>query len=426
MNNFELSGFKHIHFVGIGGISMYLLALYCRDLGLEVSGSDIRHSKYTDICKDRGVKIFVGHRAKNIAGADLVVYTSAIDKNNVELVFAQNNNIKTIERADLVKYICSKFKCVIGIAGSHGKTTTCAMLYHILRESGKKVSCHIGADIEDARLNPGDDYLVLECCEYNRCFLHFDCDITAVLNVDNDHLDCYQNMYNIRNAFNTFLKSGKTRFVFDNSTTKHIRCKSFKILLDKIIDENKFVYNGRNFILNNVYGNHNINNACMAIAIALHLGLSYTKIYKAIKSFKPAGRRCQVLGNINGADIITDYAHHPSEIECLYSSLKSKYNNIYIIFQPHTYSRTKILIHDFVKVFQNIDNLCIYKEYPAREPKTMGYSAKYLSQQLNKSVYIKNFNNLKKYIKQLVLNQNDCIVFIGAGDINEVGARLAR
>ena len=300
------------------------------------------------------------------------------------------------------------------------------MIYHILRESGKKVSCHIGAEVEHARLDSNDDYLVLECCEYNRSFLKFSCNIAVVLNIDNDHLDCYGNMYNLRNAFKTFVKRANTRFVFDNESTKCIKNKAMRVKPDEVVDLNKFIYNERKFVLDNVYGGHNINNATIAIAVCLNLGLSYTKIYKALKTFKSASRRCEVLGRGNNCDIITDYAHHPSEIECLYNALKLKYDNIYLVFQPHTYSRTKILLYEFVKLFSGINHLFIFKEYPAREHKSKGYSAKELCAYLDNATYIKTYKQIKQLIAGQCFEDNSCVAFVGAGDINDVGARLAK
>ncbi len=405
---------------------MYLLAIYCKDMGIRVSGSDINKNKYTTICKNNGIDVHIKHKRKNVAGADLVVYTSAVDRHNVELCEAAKRGIKTIERADLVSAIIKNYKCVIGVSGTHGKTTTSAMIYHILRECGKSVSCHIGADIIGARLNADDEYLVLECCEYNRSFLKFDCDIGIVLNIDNDHLDCYQNMYNLRNAFKVFLKHCNTRFVFDNPTTKCIKNKCFKIKSPKIISANKFSVDEKEFVLNNVYGEHNINNASVAVGVCEYLGLSYSKIFKALKTFTSAGRRCQKLGKIGTVDVITDYAHHPSEIKSLYDSLKSRYKDIYLIFQPHTYSRTKILCQDFIRVFKDVDNLLIYKEYPAREHKSKGYSAKNLCKYLDNATYIKNINQLKQWLRIKPFNDNDCVIFVGAGDIDIVGQKVVK
>ena len=405
---------------------MYLLALYCKDCGIIVSGSDIRASKYTKICKENGIKVTIGHKRKNIDCADLVVYTGAIDQNNIEIAEALKRKIQTIDRADFLAEICKKFKYIIGVAGTHGKTTTCAMIYHILRESGKNVSCHIGADIDGARLNPNDEYLVLECCEYNRSFLRLYYNMAVVLNIDNDHLDCYGNMYNLRNAFKTFLKRAKTRFVFDNPSTKCIKNRAIRIKPAKSLGINKFIYNDRKFVLENVYGEHNINNATVAVGVCLNLGLSYTKVYRALKTFKPAGRRCQLLCQVNGADILTDYAHHPSEIKCLIEGLKLKYDNIYTVFQPHTFSRTKLLIHEFVKLFSVVDNLWIFKEYSAREHKSKGYSAKQLCEYLDNAVYVKNYIELKKLLPINQLTSSDCVVFVGAGDVYDIGLKFVK
>ena len=426
MDNFDLNSHKHIHFIGIGGISMSQLAIYCTQLNLKVTGSDARVSKYTNLCADNGIKVVIGHKRKNINGADLVVCTGAISGENAEMIEARKRGIKILDRAEFLAYICKKFKYVIGIAGTHGKTTTSAMIYHILRECGKKVSCHIGADVENARLNPDDDYLVLECCEYNKSFLKLYYNIGVVLNIDNDHLDCYQNMYNLQNAFKTFLKHADTRFVFQNDTTKCIRNRAIRIKQPVITAINKFEYCGRKFVLNNVYGEHNINNATVAIGVCLNLGLLYTKIRKAIKSFKSAGRRCELLKTINNVDILADYAHHPAEINSLYNSLKTKYGRVCIVFQPHTFSRTKLLIYEFVKMFTTVDKLWIFKEYSAREHKSKGYSAKQLCEYLDNAVYVKNYRQLIKQFPFGKVENGDCIVFVGAGDIYDIGMKFAK
>lgn len=424
MNNIILDNLRHIHFVGVAGISMHLLAMYCKDLGIEVSGSDIRKSKYTEKCKKVGIKIYIGHRRKNIDCADLIVCTGAVNNANVEIKEAIKRKIKVIDRADFLASICKRYKYVIGVAGTHGKTTTCAMIYHILKQCGKDVSCHIGADVDDAQMKSSDEYLVLECCEYNRSFLRLYYNVAVVLNIDNDHLDCYQNMYNLRNAFKTFLKRAKTRFVFDNPTTKSIKNKCERIKAGNVLDNNKFIYNNRRYVLDNAYGKYNLNNAMVAVAVAYWAGLKYTKIYKALKTFKPAGRRCELLANVNGVDIITDYAHHPTEIENVYNCLRLKYNNVYLMFQPHTYSRTKLLLHEFVGMFSGVNNIIIYKEYSAREDKNKGYSAKQLCKYLDNATYVKNFKQLKEHLSKINFESNDCIAFIGAGDINLVAERF--
>lgn len=404
---------------------MYLLAIYCKDCGIGVSGSDINENKYTKICKAKGIKVHIGHSRKNIVGCDLVVCSGAVDRSNIEIIEADIKGIKVVDRADFLACICKKFKYVIGVSGTHGKTTTCAMIYHILRESGKKVSCHIGADVEYARLNPEDEYLVLECCEYNRSFLRLYYNIAIVLNIDNDHLDCYGNMYNLRNAFKTFLKRAKTRFVFQDKLTTCIKSTANYIKPAEFLDYNKFIYNNKKFVLDNVYGRYNINNATVAIGVCEHLGLTYTQISKALKTFKPAGRRCQLLGKFKGIDVVTDYAHHPSEIKSLYSALQLKYDNIYIIFQPHTYSRTKILLHDFVKTFSEMKNVFILKEYSARESKDKGIGAQELSGYLDNVTYIKNYSGLKKILLNINLGlDKSCIAFVGAGDIDKVGQKF--
>lgn len=416
-----LEKFKHIHFVGIGGVSMHSLAIYCKGYGLKVTGSDIKRSKYTKLCEQKGIEIYIKHKAKNIDGADLVVY-SAVNFLNPEIAEAERRGIKVITRAELLACICKNFKCVIGVSGTHGKSTTASMIYHILLDSGKRVSCHIGADIEDARFNPYDEYLVVECCEYNKSFLKLDCDIGVVLNIDNDHLDCYENMYNLKNAFRTFLKHCKTRFVVKNNTTDDLNVsKSIVIKPAEILNLSTFLIENRKYKLGNVFGEYNIQNATVAVAVCQHLGVSHARIFNSLKSFISVGRRCELVGRFKGYDVIADYAHHPTEMRSIYEALKKKYDKILVIFQPHTYSRTKILFHEFMNVMLSMDKLLVYKEYPAREDKSKGLSAKVLSQNIDQSVYIKNFGALKKHLLDLeVTADKACIVFMGAGDIYDI------
>ena len=406
---------------------MHSLAIYCKQYGKMVSGSDRSKNDYTKKCKQQGIKVYSSHRRKNILGADLIVYSSAISFSNVELMQAEIMGVKIVSRAEFLSSICKNFKCVIGVSGTHGKSTTCAMIYSILKHAGKKVSCHIGAEFDGGRLNPYDEYLVLECCEYNHSFLNFECDVAVVLNVDNDHLDCYSNMYNLRNAFVKFLKQGKAKFKFDCASTKYISLKKVtQVKCPNITRINSFTIDDRKYVLNNAFGIHNIHNATVAVAVSKHLGISYTNIYKGLKKFVPAKRRCEVLRNINGCDIITDYAHHPTEIKALYDSLTDKYKEVYLIFQPHTYSRTQILLKDFVATL-NMENLIIYKEYPARESKSQGYSAKQLCKNLtSESIYCKNISQLINNLKQIEFKKDTCIAFVGAGDINKVADKVVK
>lgn len=408
--------------MGIGGVSMYSLAIYCKGCGLKVTGSDIKRNSYTKKCEKNGINVHIRHKTKNVDGCDLVVYSSAIDFLNPEIAEAERRGIKTVSRAEMLACICKNFKCVIGVSGTHGKSTTASMIYHILLESGKRVSCHIGADVPDARLNPYDEFLVLECCEYNKSFLKFDCDIGVVLNIDADHLDCYENMYNLKNAFRTFLKHCKTRFVAKNSTTEGLNvAKSLMIKPAEVINSTTFVIENKKYKLCNVFGEYNIQNAVVAVAVCQHLGVSYARIFNSLKSFQAVGRRCELVGRFKGCDVITDYAHHPTEIHSLCKALEGKYEKIVLIFQPHTYSRTRILLKEFVAELVNRDNLIVFKEYPAREDKSKGVSAKLLSQNIDQSIYVKSSARLKKYLLNMEVDQKStCIAFVGAGDICEV------
>jgi len=428
MNNFEISNFRHIHFVGISENNMYLLAIYCKYCGLEVSASDKKESKYTNLCNSKGIMLYIGYKRKNVYGADLIVCSGERNNSNIEIIEANNRKINVIYAIDLLASICKKYKYVIGVAGSHGKTITCAMIYHVLRESGKKVSCCVGDDIENARLVPNDEYLVLECCEYNRKFLRLHYNIAVLLNIDDEHLDCYCNMYNLRNVFKTFLKRVKieNRFVFDVDSTSCIKNKVRRIKPAKLIGLNKFVYDNKKYVLDNVYGEYNVNNATVAVSVCENCGISYNKIYKALKTFRAVERRCEMLGKFRNFDILTDCAKHPTEIECLYRSLTFKYNKIYIIFQPYAYLRTRLLIKQFEGLLVSVKNLLIFKEYSTDENKDIKFCAKQLSKNVG-AKYIKNYNVLKKEMFNITGDEcGACVVFVGAGNVYQIAKQFMK
>ena len=205
--------FKSVLFLGIGGVSMHQLALALKDLGLQVLGYDIKASEYTKICEENGIS--VTHKfLKSFCDVDLCVKNGAIPENNKYIQVLKSKNCRVIDRAELLGLLCAKFKNVIAVAGTHGKSTTSTLIYEMLRASGKKVSCHIGADVFAPRFDVNDDYLIVEACEYKKSFLHLFPTISVVTNIEKDHMDCYKNLFSLRSAFLTFLKRGEKRFVF--------------------------------------------------------------------------------------------------------------------------------------------------------------------------------------------------------------------
>lgn len=404
--------FKTVLFLGIGGVSMHQIALAFKDMGIKVFGYDLHASKYTQLCEEKGIKV-VRKFDKEICNVDLCVKTGAI-KNSKFFNYLNNVGCPIVDRAEVLAWLCSKFKKVIAVAGTHGKSTTASLIYEILRTAGKKVSCHIGADVFASRFVLGDDYLVVEACEYNKSFLSLFPHISVVTNVEREHMDCYGNLFNLQSAFLTFLKRGKTRFVFlDNST----------MFLKKYKNINFVGFTDLNFF-SKLKGEYNMKNISLAVAVARSLNIDNETIKKAIKSFGGVPRRYEFLGKFGNQKVYVDYAHHPTEVKSFINTFRQEFKHNQIVFQPHTYSRTKTFFKDFVSVLCGVENLIIFKEYSAREKPILGASAKDLFFEIKKknsnAVYCENYRSLFKNIKQ-----NDAIAFVGAGDINLLAQRLA-
>ncbi len=398
-----------ILFLGIGGVSMHQIAHMFCELGVKVYGYDIRPNSYTKKLEEKGAKITSEFR-KDFCDVDVVVKTAAIKDDNEYIKYFKDKNIKIIDRAEILSWLCSKFKTLVAVAGTHGKSTTSSLIYHILRENGIKVSCHIGADVEFPRFDITDDILVVEACEYNKSFLSLYPDIAVVTNVEKDHMDCYTSMFELRNDFWLFLKRAGLRFVGDNESTKYL--KKYKKI--------NFIKPDRKFTTH-LKGNYNQENIAIAFRVCLDLGVKEENILKAIKTFRGIPRRQEKIGEFNGSEVFIDYAHHPTEIK----SFLSGFGKGQIVFQPHTFSRTKYLLKEFIEVLSGIDNVIIFKEYPARETKNDGISAYELYLMLKeKGCNIKYADSVDTILPNLATNSK--IAFVGAGDINEVAKGLLK
>lgn len=411
MNNFVVEN-KKVLLLGVGGISMNQLAQAYLKLGYEVFGYDAHKSAVTDKLKSIGIKIahkFINH----FLDVDFCVATGAIKNDNPYVIELKKLKIPIIDRSVALGKLLTNFKCVIAVAGTHGKSTTSALIYEILKSAGKKVSCHIGAEVESPRFELGDDYVVVEACEYNKSFLNIYPDMAVVTNVEPEHLDCYTNFKNLQNAFSTFLKRAKKRFVFDEQST---------IFLKK--------YKNINFITKKSHksalkGEYNQKNISIAECVCLNLGISQNVIDAVIESFSGLPRRYEYIGQYGKTKVYIDYAHHPTEVKSFISAFNEEYKNSLVIFQPHTYSRTKMFFEEFVELLSSQKNICVFKEYPAREKKTAGVDAKTLFEAVkckNKNCkYLSSVQPLKK----LALNY-DAIAFVGAGDIEKFAKQFVR
>ena len=422
----------HIHFVGVGGVSMNSLAKYLFSRGARVTGSDARMSDASLHLNQLGIKTQLGHKPDYIKTADLVVATGAIADDNPEIVYAKTHGIELVSRAEMLGEICKDFDKVIAVAGCHGKSTTSAMIYSILRAGGASVSCHIGAEVEGARMQYGDEYLVVEACEFKRSFLHIKPYLAVITNVEKDHLDCYKDLTDIQNTFRQFADSAQYVIVGQNPTTEFLGVEKQDYVVQKVyfdstaqLTEFSIVTDRCVPITISTLGGYNVDNATLSARVAWFLGFSDCAIVNGLRDFKPVARRSQLIGKFNDADVVIDYAHHPTEIRQFYEAMKFVYHKMLFVFQPHTYTRTKALLGDFVEVLKNIDNLVIYKEYSARETSSMGVSSKQLVDILKqngvKAKYADNKSSLQKLMKK---TDYDAMLFVGAGDIANIAGEI--
>ncbi|MTI71277.1 MAG: UDP-N-acetylmuramate--L-alanine ligase [Firmicutes bacterium] len=447
----DITNLSHIHFIGIGGISMSALAEIMITKKYKVTGSDVKDSPLVNKLKNKGVKVFIGHDAKNIKGADLVVYTSAIGEDNPEFVAATKNNIKLMDRATFLGQLMNEYKNSIAVSGTHGKTTTTGMIATIINDSFKNATMLVGGELDAIGGNikiGGNDLILTEACEYKGNFLKFLPNIGIILNIEEDHLDYFKDINHIKDTFTNFSNllpedgyliinsDDNNTYEIINSCTSNVLTfgmdnKSDYMAKDITFNEKGFptytliTENGEYDVNLNVVGLHNIYNSLAAIASCDILDIPTEKIINSLKAFKGTHRRQEHKGNINGIEIIDDYAHHPTEIKATLKALGNiNYNNIWCVFQPHTYTRTKALLDEFSTSFENVDKLIITDIYAAREKDTGLIHSTDLVDKLKSenvdAIYISDFLDIKNYLLEKV-QPGDLIVTMGAGSIYEVG-----
>ena len=413
MEENTISNIKSVLFLGIGGVSMHQLALSFKDLGIKVYGYDVNTNAYTKKCEENGIKVIKKFN-RDFLHVDLCVKTGAIGKNKY-ITELTKLGVKILDRAEVLGFLCSKFKHVIAVAGTHGKSTTATLIYEILREANFKVSSHIGADVFGARFNINDDFLVVEACEYNKSFLSLYPTTSLVTNVEADHIDSYGNLFNLKNAFSVFLRRGKFRYIYNEKSTNYLR----KIKDAKIVENTELNINPK------LKGEHNLKNIALAVAVCKDLGVKEKTIISVVNRFKGVPRRFEYLGLRQKQKIYIDYAHHPTEVNAFVQTFKEENKNSLIVFQPHTYSRTKLLLKDFVSTLSKIENLIIFKEYPAREKRWQGMSAYELYEILKvTNTKVKYCSTLRGVCKNLA--NFDAIAFVGAGNIDQIAKKIIK
>ena len=437
---------KRVHLVGIGGVSMRPLGLVLKGMGLIVTGSDMNSSVSTDELIDQGIRVFIGHQAENIQGADCVIRTAAVHNDNPEIAAARAAGIPVFERAQAWGVIMQEYQNAVCISGTHGKTTTTSMVTHILMEAQKDPTVMIGGYLPllhaGHRVGNGDT-IVLESCEYCDSFLNFFPTLAVVLNIEEDHLDYFKDLNAIEHSFHQFaematagiLANGDDKNTLD--ALKDLEYVTFGLeAKDRIHGENyskdwrefDVICDGEHYchLKLQVVGRHNALNALAAAGTAWMLGLPSEAVENGLAKFTGAGRRMERKGSFNGADVYDDYAHHPGELAATIDAVRMMgYERVVVAFQPHTYSRTKALFNDFVRELQKPDLVVLAEIYAARERNTTGISSTDLAKEIPGAVYCETLPQVTAYL-QSIARPGDVILTIGAGDIYRAGEALVK
>lgn len=458
MNSFDINidDYSNVHFIGLGGISMSALAEILIDKGVKVSGSDSKDSAILKKLRTKGANVYIGHKSENITDdLDLIVYTDAISSDNPEFLEAKNKSVMTIDRGNFLGQLMKRYKNSIAISGTHGKTTTTGMLSTILHSTDLDPTILLGGELDCINGNVrigSDDLILTEACEYKGNILKFHATIGVILNVEADHLDYYKDLDEIIETFKGFVnkipKDGQVIVNGDDpsalETVENAVCKvlTFGIENDSTYKASEVTFNqaGVSFfnltvdgdktypVILNVTGMHNVYNAIAAMASAHASGLDMEEVIKRISDYNGTHRRLEGKGSFRGVTVIDDYAHHPTEISATLKAVKNlDVKDIWCIFQPHTYTRTKSLLKEFSESFSDADKVIVCDIYAAREKDTGEIHSKQLVDLLieNKvdAMYFETFEQIKDYISENV-KSGDLVLTMGAGDVYTIGEML--
>ena len=434
---------KTIHFIGIGGSGMCPLAEILHSKGYTLQGSDNNESSIVDRIRKMGIKVMMGQRAENIEGAEMVVYSAAISKENPELKAALESGIPTFQRAELLGEVSRQFTNCIGICGTHGKTTVTSLTVQTMIEAGLDPSAVIGGKLpltnSYGRVGQTET-IVMESCEYQDTFLKMSPDVAVILNIDEDHLEYFKTMENLILSFTKFADSATKAIIFngdDENALKAIKDIKGKEMISFGFQSNndyyaanieeykgaftKFdvMYKGEKLgsVELSIPGIHNVLNALAAIASVIYSGAKFEDCIKGLQEFKGAGRRFEDLGTYNGIDFIDDYAHHPAELKVtLEAAMKMGYNTVWAVFQPFTYSRTAMHFDEFVDVLKIPDRCVMTEIMGSREVNTYDIYTSQLAEKIPNSVW---FNTQEEVADYVVKNAKagDLVLTMGCGDI---------
>lgn len=446
----------HVHFIGIGGISMSGLAEILLEEGFTISGSDAKQSALTDSLAKKGATIYIGQKASNLSiRPALVVYTAAIREDNEEFKAAVDAGIPMLSRAELLGQIMDNYEKSIAVAGTHGKTTTTSMISQILLVAKADPTISVGGILEAIGGNirvGGSEVFITEACEYTNSFLHFHPKYSIITSVEAEHLDFFKDIDDIRRSFHEF--AGNTahdgvliingQIAALDQITNNLSCSvtTYGLCENDDFYAKNITYNdhacGTYTLMHktedlgtvslSVPGKHNVSNSLAAIALCLNLGLPLDVIKKGLLQFGGTKRRFEYKGTKNGITVIDDYAHHPTEVAATLTAARNyPHGRIICVFQPHTYSRTKAFLSDFARVLSMADIVVLADIYAAREKNTIGISSKDLLAELRKngqeSYYFPSFDEIEKFLSEKCIN-NDLLITMGAGDVYLIGEHL--
>jgi len=437
---------KHVHLVGIGGVSMRPLGIVMQDMGMVVTGSDMNASVSTDELIAKGIAVSIGHSAENVKGADCIIRTAAAHNDNPEIAAARHMGIPMFERAQAWGVIMQEYENAVCIAGTHGKTTATSMMTHILMEANWDPTVMIGGYLPllgAGHRVGGGDTIILESCEYCDSFLNFAPTLAVILNVEADHLDYFKDLADVEKSFRKFAELSTNGVIANGDdphvveTLKGMDYVTFGLCAQNAVHPENISTDWRHMDVIcggelychldlKVIGKHNALNALAAAGAAWMLGIPGQAVAEGLKTFGGADRRMQYKGNINGADLYDDYAHHPDELRATIEAVRTmNYQRVVIAFQPHTYTRTKALFDDFVKELSKADHLVLAEIYAARERNTIGISSKDLQALIPGSVYCKTLQEVTEYLRSIA-GPGDVILTVGAGDIFRAGEALLK
>lgn len=444
-----LKGVHRLHFIGIGGSGMYPLVQIMHSKGYEITGSDVNEGSIIDSERAMGIQVFMGHKKENVIGADMIVYSAAIHEDNPEMKEADARGIPVMERSVLLGYVSRLYNRSVCVAGTHGKTTATSMITSMLELAGKDPAAVIGGKlplINGYGKAGNGSYIVIEACEFAETFLQLTPDIAILLNIDNDHLDYYGTMGQLKLAFkkfalmasHTIIANGDDEGVIQimNSIDRDVRTFGVRPGVDyRAVNIKEYKPGFYEFDVEEweeYYGHlklaapgyHNIYNALAMVSCCRTLNLSPEDAQAAAESFKGAGRRFEILGEVNGVTVADDYAHHPTEIAAtLDTAKKLGFNKVWALHQPFTFSRTKALMDDFALVLRAADEVVLTPIMGSREVDDGSVKAEELAAKIPGSVLTESLEEAARYVKEHA-QPGDFVITLGCGDVYKAAHQI--